>query len=58
MDTKEIVFETLKKSSEPLKCGQIAEMTGIDKAIVDKAIKALRKEEKVISPKNCFYAAV
>ncbi|MFN8432141.1 MAG: HTH domain-containing protein [Spirosomataceae bacterium] len=58
MDTKEIVFETLKKSSEPLKCGQIADLTGIDKTIVDKAIKALRKEEKVISPKNCFYAAV
>jgi len=58
MDTKEVVFETLKKSSEPLKCGQIADLTGIDKAIVDKAIKALRKEEKVVSPKNCFYATV
>lgn len=55
MEIKEIVFEALKKAPAPLKSGEIAEMTGQDKAKVDKAIKALLSEEKVTSPKRCFY---
>ena len=35
--------------------GQIAEATGLEKAELDKAIKALKKEEKICSPKRCFY---
>ena len=36
---------------------KLAEKTGQDKKEVDKAIKALMKEEKVFSPKRCFYSA-
>ncbi len=57
MDIKEKVLEVLNNSEEPLKGGQIAEASGIDKKEVDKAIKELKKEEKIISPKRCFYAA-
>jgi DNA-binding MarR family transcriptional regulator len=57
MDTKEIVLKTLKESPEPLKGGQIAEKSGVEKKEVDKAIKALVKEEVIHSPKRCFYAA-
>jgi predicted transcriptional regulator len=57
MEIKEIVFDALKKSSDPLKSGEIAELTGQDKSQVDKAIKKLVKEEKVFSPKRCFYQA-
>ncbi|MBY0755823.1 helix-turn-helix domain-containing protein [Clostridium sardiniense] len=57
MDIKEKVLEILNNSEEPLKGGQIAEASGIDKKEVDKAIKELKKEEKIISPKRCFYAA-
>lgn len=56
MDVKKNVLETLNNSEEPLKAGQIAEKTGIDKKEVDKALAALKKEEKIISPKRCFYA--
>lgn len=55
MDVKEIVLDTLKKSSKPLKAGEIAQAAGLDKALVDKAIKELKKEEKINSPKRCFY---
>lgn len=55
MEIKEIVFEALKKSAAPLKSGEIAELTGQDKAKVDKAIKSLMTDEKVMSPKRCFY---
>ena len=57
MDVKEKVLEVLNNSAEPLKGGQIAEISGLDKKDVDKAIKALKSEEKIISPKRFFYAA-
>ncbi len=57
MDAKEIVLKTLKESPEPLKGGEIAEKSGIEKKEVDKAIKALVKDEIIHSPKRCFYAA-
>lgn len=53
---KEKVLEVLSKSAEPLKSAQIAEMSGLDKAAVDKALKQLKAEEKITSPKRCFYA--
>jgi hypothetical protein len=39
-----------------MKSGEISTASGIDKKEVDKAIKALVKEEEVVSPKKCFYA--
>ena len=55
---KEQVYEALQKSEEMLDAKGIMEATGLERAEVDKAIKALRKEEKVESPKRCFYKAV
>lgn len=52
----EQVFEVLKSASEPLKNGTIAEISGIDRKEVDKAIKVLVKEGRIFSPKRCFYA--
>lgn len=57
MDTKELVLSTLKSSNEPMKAGEIAEAANIDKKEVDKALKALKQEEKIISPKRCYYSA-
>ena len=56
MEFAKIVLETLKNSDEPLKGKEIAELAGIDKKDVDKAIKKLKKDEKIYSPKNCFYS--
>jgi hypothetical protein len=55
MDTSEIVINTLRKAGKAMKSGEIAETAGIDKAEVDKVIKKLKKEEKILSPKNCYY---
>ncbi|WP_142414590.1 HTH domain-containing protein [Hathewaya massiliensis] len=55
MDILEKVLNTLKESEEPMKAGEIAEKSGIDKKEVDKAIKKLRSEEKIVSPKRCYY---
>ena len=56
MEAKEIVLKTLNDSGAPLKGGEIAEKSGLDKKEVDKAIKVLVKEEKIHSPVRCFYA--
>jgi DNA-binding MarR family transcriptional regulator len=57
MEAKEVVLKTLKESPEPLKGGEIADKSGVDKKEVDKIIKILVKEDLIHSPKRCFYAA-
>ena len=57
MDSTQKIFNILKKSELPLKAGEIAEITKIDKKDVDKIIKNLKKEGKISSPKRCYYSA-
>jgi len=45
------------KENDSLRPGEIAEKLGIDKKDVDKLIKKLKDEDKIYSPKRCFYAA-
>ncbi len=54
---EEKVLEILKSKGEPMRPGEIVEQAGVDKKEVDKAIKSLVKQEKVYSPKRCFYQA-
>lgn len=58
MEAKEKVLETLKNAPAPMKAGELVTATGLEKKEVDKAIKALKKEELIFSPKNCFYSIV
>ncbi len=55
MEIKEKVLQTLKTNIEPLKSSDIATKAGLDKKDVEKAIKQLMAENKVDSPKRCFY---
>ena len=55
MELNEKIIELLK-SSDALKSGEIAEKLGADNAEVDKVLKKLKAEEKVISPKRCYYS--
>lgn len=55
-DAKERVLKAMVEAGRPLRPGEIAELAGLDKAEVSKAIKELKKEGKVHSPKRCFYA--
>lgn len=51
----EKVFETMKAARKPLKAGEIAEASGLEKKEVDKAMKVLKKEGKIESPKVCYW---
>lgn len=55
MEITEVVLKALGESGKPMKAGEIAEMTGTDKAEIDKGIKKLKKDEKIWSPKVCYY---
>jgi len=55
-DNKSIVLDAFKNAGKPLKPGDVAELTGLDKNDVDKAIKELKSTGELISPKRCFYA--
>ena len=44
MEANEKVLEVLKNSEAPLKSGEIAELSGLDKKAVDSAIKALKAD--------------
>ncbi len=56
LDNTESIYKAFTGSEKPLKAGEVAEITGIDKTEVSKVIKKLRKEGKLVSPKNCYYA--
>ena len=55
-DNEQIVFNAIKEAGKPVKAGDVAESTGMDKKEVSKIIKELKKQGKITSPKNCFYA--
>ena len=53
MNEKEIILNAMKKAGEPLSAGKVAELTGLDRKIVDKAFAELKKEGTIISPVRC-----
>ncbi|MDD3320962.1 MAG: MarR family transcriptional regulator [Paludibacter sp.] len=55
METKEIVLKAMKKVGVPVNAGKLVELTGLERKEVDKAMKQLKAEEAIISPKVCFW---
>jgi len=55
METKELVLDAMKKAGLPLNAGKIVELTGLERKEVDKAMKQLKADEAIVSPKMCFW---
>ncbi|HLP04568.1 MAG TPA: hypothetical protein VK152_03985 [Paludibacter sp.] len=55
METKEIVLDAMKKAGAPVNAGKLVELTGLDRKEVDKAMKQLKAEEAIVSPKVCYW---
>ena len=53
MSEKEQILEAMRKAGEPLSAGKIAELTGLDRKVVDKAFAELKKEGSIVSPVRC-----
>jgi len=56
MATKEEVLAAFAAAGKPLKSAEVVAILGAAKPEIDKAIKALKAEGKLVSPKNCYYA--
>lgn len=50
---KDKVLEVMKKAGEPLNAGKIAELSGLDRKVVDQAVKQLKDEGAIVSPVRC-----
>ena len=46
----------MKEAGTPLNAGKIAELSGLDRKEVDKAMKALKEEGAIVSPVRCKWA--
>jgi len=55
MDVKAQILAAMKEAGKPVNAGKLVEMTGIDRKEVDKAMKQLKAEDAIESPKVCFW---
>ena len=53
MEAKEQVLKAIREVGAPVNAGKIAEVTGLDRKVVDKAFDALKKEGAIVSPVRC-----
>ncbi len=53
MEEKDMILEAMKKAGEPLNAGKIAELTGLDRKVVDKTMNAMKKDGSIVSPVRC-----
>lgn len=53
MEEKAVILEAMRKAGEPLNAGKIAELTGLDRKVVDKAMAAMKKTGEIVSPVRC-----
>jgi biotin operon repressor len=55
METKNQVLEAMKQAGVPVNAGKLVDLTGLDRKEVDKAMKQLKTEGAIVSPKVCFW---
>lgn len=53
MSDADKVLEAMREAGEPLNAGKIAELSGLDRKAVDKAMAELKKTEQIESPVRC-----
>ena len=53
MEAKDQVLQAMREIGAPVNAGKIAEVTGLDRKVVDKAFDALKKEGAIVTPVRC-----
>lgn len=51
----DLVLIKLEESAEAMKAGKIAEAAHLDKKVVEKAMKVLIADGRIVSPKYCYW---
>ncbi len=55
MDIHENVLQAMQKAGKALKPGELVDLCGLSRPEIDKALKQLKKEERISSPKACYW---
>lgn len=55
MMSVEKVLAVMNAAGKPVKAGEIAELSGLDKKVVEKAMNILKIEGKITSPVRCCW---
>lgn len=55
MGNSDKLLSAMKKAGKPLKAGEAAELAGLSKSDGEKALKQLKEENLIESPKRCFW---
>ena len=53
MSGKEQILKAMRDAGEPLNAGKIAELTELDRKVVDKTMDAMKKDGSIVSPVRC-----
>jgi DNA-binding GntR family transcriptional regulator len=53
VNEKELILEAMRKAGTPLNAGKVAELTGLDRKVVDMAFTELKKDGAIVSPVRC-----
>lgn len=53
MNEKELILDAMNKAGEPLNAGKVAELTELDRKVVDKAFAEMKKDGSIVSPVRC-----
>lgn len=51
----EKVLAVMTAAGKPVRAGEIAELSGLDKKVVEKAMNVLKTEGKIVSPVRCAW---
>ena len=51
----EKVLSAMKEVGKPINAGALVEATGLDRKVVDKAMKELKESGVIVSPKRCYW---
>ena len=55
MEITNQIIEAMKTIGKPMSAGQISEAIGADRKDVDKAMKKMKTDGSIVSPKNCYW---
>ncbi|HOA81537.1 MAG TPA: MarR family transcriptional regulator [Defluviitaleaceae bacterium] len=55
MENYDVILDYFKKADKPVNAGLVASETGIERKEVDKVMKKLKEEGKIVSTKRCYW---
>lgn len=55
MTDQDKVVQAFKDAGDAINAGKVAEMTGLDRKVVDKIMAQLKDAGEIVSPRRCFW---